>query len=97
LEPALVDEQVEEIAVKEISAETEVNENGAIENGIETQLMEPAAPIEGKNTWLMFVKDMYRKSLDNKVSISMVPSLAWIFSKGNSTDSSGATYGKLDV
>ena len=47
LEPALV-EQVEEIAVKEIHAETEVIENGAIENGIETQLMESAAPIEGK-------------------------------------------------
>ena len=47
LEPALVDEQVEEIAVKEIHAETEVIENGAIENGIETQLMESVAPIEG--------------------------------------------------
>jgi hypothetical protein len=52
LEPALVvDEQVEEMAVKEIHAETEVIENGAIENGIETQLMESVAPIEGKNTF----------------------------------------------
>merc|ERR1719464_2340679 len=42
LEPPLV-EQVEEIAVKEIHADTEVIENGAIENRIETQLMESAA------------------------------------------------------
>ena len=52
LEPALV-EQVEEIAVKEIHADTEVIENGAIENGIETQLMESAAPIEGKQKYLV--------------------------------------------
>jgi hypothetical protein len=52
LEPALV-EQVEEIAVKEIHADTEVIENGAIENGIETQLMESAAPIEGKQKYVV--------------------------------------------
>lgn len=59
LEPALV-EQVEEIAVKEIHAETEVIENGAIENGIETQLMESSAPIEGKQKYLVNFSRKYR-------------------------------------
>ena len=58
LEPALV-EQVEEIAVKEIHADTEVIENGAIENGIETQLMESAAPIEGKQKYLVNFSSKY--------------------------------------
>ena len=57
LEPALV-EQVEEINVKEIHAETEVIENGAIENGIETQLMESAA--EGKQKYLVNFSRKYR-------------------------------------
>ena len=56
LEPALV-EQVEEINVKEIHAETEVIENGAIENGIETQLMESAA--EGKQIYLVIFSRKY--------------------------------------
>ena len=56
LEPALV-EQVEEISVKEIHADTEVIENGAIENGIETQLMESAA--EGKQIYLVIFSRKY--------------------------------------
>ena len=59
LEPALV-EQVEEINVKEIHAETEVIENGAIENGIETQLMESAA--EGKQKYLVNFSRKYRQN-----------------------------------
>ena len=69
LEPALgtslVEEQVEEIAVKEIHADTEVIENGAIENGIETQLMESVAPIEGKKNTRLFLHE-------NSVKISLI-------------------------